>query len=146
MGEALAGSRVRREHVFLTTKVHPRSLGYWNTLATFAQSQRDLRTDWIDLVLLHYPYCGADLCGPQFNPEGTWMDRYGAGLGGGRAVGAGALRAGALGGGGRGVSWRLPEVLRSRCCGAACAREGPPLPPPTTAQSKAQPGASPCLP
>ena len=32
VGQAWSKSGVKREHIFLTSKVHPRHLGYWSTL------------------------------------------------------------------------------------------------------------------
>ncbi|KAL6769178.1 hypothetical protein ACKKBF_B17780 [Auxenochlorella protothecoides x Auxenochlorella symbiontica] len=77
VGEGLAASGVPRSQVFLTSKLHPRNLGYWNTLSMVRQSLADLRTDYLDLFLLHYPDCGAGLC-PGLNPEGTWQDSWAA--------------------------------------------------------------------
>ena len=39
------------------------------------QSLADLRTDTLDLVLLHYPRCWDGLCGDD-QPEGTWSDSW----------------------------------------------------------------------
>ena len=54
-------------------------------LAMHAQTLRDLRTDYVDLFLLHYPECWGSVCG-GVNPEGTWKDRW-VGWGGGEAGG-----------------------------------------------------------
>lgn len=131
MGQGVWLSGVKREHMFITSKLHPRyhgapwcqgrqqgwparctedvlgrmqggssnqmhstassscccsvqqltphivcvCAGYWNTLAMHAQTLRDLRTDYVDLFLLHYPECWGSLCG-GVNPEGTWKDRH----------------------------------------------------------------------
>ena len=37
MGQAWSKSGIKREHVFLTSKVHPRHLGYWSTLQARAR-------------------------------------------------------------------------------------------------------------
>ena len=39
------------------------------------QSLEDLRTDRLDLFLLHYPQCWEGLCGND-EPEGTWKDSW----------------------------------------------------------------------
>ncbi|MBI2931230.1 MAG: aldo/keto reductase [Planctomycetes bacterium] len=51
VGEAIAG---RRDKVFLVSKVLPRNAGYEDTLAACDRSLRRLRTDHLDLYLLHW--------------------------------------------------------------------------------------------
>eukprot|EP00887_Chlorella_sp_A99_P007825 scaffold20.g7825.t1 len=77
VGQGVWLSGVKREHMFVTSKLHPRYHGYWNTLAMHAQTLRDLRTDYVDLFLLHYPECWGSICG-GVNPEGTWKDSWAA--------------------------------------------------------------------
>ncbi len=55
VGKALAESGVPREEVFLTTKVWNTEQGYEETLAAFDRSRRKLRTDVVDLYLIHWP-------------------------------------------------------------------------------------------
>ncbi|KAF5843839.1 NADP-dependent oxidoreductase domain-containing protein [Dunaliella salina] len=64
-----------RESLFLTTKIHPRDFGPTTTLDVFINSLMDLRTTYLDLVLLHYPYCWGNLCG-SIQPEGNWRDAW----------------------------------------------------------------------
>lgn len=52
VGEAIAG---RRAQVFLTSKVLPSNASYRGTLRACAASLKRLRTDWLDLYLLHWP-------------------------------------------------------------------------------------------
>lgn len=52
VGEAIAG---RRDEVFLVTKVLPRNASYEGTLRACERSLGRLRTDRIDLYLLHWP-------------------------------------------------------------------------------------------
>ena len=52
VAEAIAG---RREHVFLVSKVLPSNASYDGTIAACTQSLKRLRTDWLDLYLLHWP-------------------------------------------------------------------------------------------
>jgi 2,5-diketo-D-gluconate reductase A len=53
IGSALAASGVRREDVFLTTKIRPGDVG--REEAVLRRSLRDLRTDYVDLWLVHWP-------------------------------------------------------------------------------------------
>lgn len=72
--QALLASGVPRDRVFLTSKIHPRHLGFEATLAAFQTSLRDLHTDFVDLLLLHYPACWGNLC--EGTPQGTWQDSW----------------------------------------------------------------------
>ncbi|MGN0493765.1 MAG: aldo/keto reductase, partial [Acutalibacteraceae bacterium] len=49
-------SGVLRQEIFLTTKVWIEHYGYEQTKASLAESFRKLKTDYIDLVLLHQPF------------------------------------------------------------------------------------------
>jgi diketogulonate reductase-like aldo/keto reductase len=51
VGEAIAGWR---EQVFLVSKVLPGNASHWNTIAACERSLQRLRTDRIDLYLLHW--------------------------------------------------------------------------------------------
>lgn len=51
---------IKRENVFLTTKLHPQDFA--NVEESFEQSLRNLKTDYIDLYLLHYPRCWGNIC------------------------------------------------------------------------------------
>jgi diketogulonate reductase-like aldo/keto reductase len=76
VGRALAQvPQVARTQLFLTSKLHPRHLGYQKAKLMFQQSLTDLGTDYLDLFLLHYPNCWGDLCG-GVQPEGTWRDSW----------------------------------------------------------------------
>ena len=55
VGEAIKESGVPREEIFLTTKLHNKKHGYDNTLEALNESLRKLDTDYIDLVLIHWP-------------------------------------------------------------------------------------------
>lgn len=56
VGAALAKSDVAREEVFLTTKVWLERYGYESARASVEESMRKLRTDYLDLVLLHQDF------------------------------------------------------------------------------------------
>jgi diketogulonate reductase-like aldo/keto reductase len=55
VGKALAESDVDREDIFVTTKVWNSEQGYNETLAAFDRSRSKLRTDYVDLYLVHWP-------------------------------------------------------------------------------------------
>ncbi|MBV8689018.1 MAG: aldo/keto reductase [Candidatus Eremiobacteraeota bacterium] len=53
VGDALAG--LKRSDVFLTSKVLPSNASFKKTIAACERSLRRLRTDYLDLYLLHWP-------------------------------------------------------------------------------------------
>lgn len=67
VGRALAASTVAREEVFLTTKLFLDELTRDAVLACARESCDRLRTDWIDLLLVHWP-----------NPEIPLEETFGA--------------------------------------------------------------------
>lgn len=56
VGDAIVKSGVPREDIFLTTKVWIEHYGYEQTKKSVLESMRKLRTDYLDLVLLHQPF------------------------------------------------------------------------------------------
>ena len=56
VGNAIAKSGVPREQIFLTTKVWVKHYGYDETRKSVLESMRKLKTNYIDLVLLHQPF------------------------------------------------------------------------------------------
>lgn len=54
IGQAIARCGVPRKELFITTKVWFRNYG--NTRASVEESMRKLQTDYLDLVLLHWPF------------------------------------------------------------------------------------------
>lgn len=55
VGEGLAKSGVPRDEIFLVTKVKPDNFARDKALASSRESLRQLRTDYVDLLLLHWP-------------------------------------------------------------------------------------------
>jgi 2,5-diketo-D-gluconate reductase B len=58
VGQAIAESGVPREELFLTTKVWVENLGRDRLAASLEESLRKLRTDQVDLALIHWPSPG----------------------------------------------------------------------------------------
>lgn len=56
VGTAIAKSGIPREEIFVTTKVWIEHYGYEQTKKSVADSLAKLKTDYIDLVLLHQPF------------------------------------------------------------------------------------------
>ncbi|MEL7247392.1 MAG: aldo/keto reductase [Bacteroidota bacterium] len=58
VGQAITNSSVNRNDIFLTTKVWNRDQGYDQTLRAFDESLERLKTDYVDLYLIHWPVAG----------------------------------------------------------------------------------------
>ena len=56
VGSAIENSGIPREEIFLTTKVWIEHYGYEQAKASVLESMEKLRTDYLDLVLLHQPF------------------------------------------------------------------------------------------
>lgn len=56
VGEAIAESGIPREDIFLTTKIWIDNYGYEKAKASIDESLRKLKTDYVDLFLLHQPF------------------------------------------------------------------------------------------
>jgi diketogulonate reductase-like aldo/keto reductase len=52
VGEAISG---RRKEAFLASKALPSNASYEGTIISCRQSLKRLKTDWLDLYLLHWP-------------------------------------------------------------------------------------------
>jgi 2,5-diketo-D-gluconate reductase A len=61
VGAAIAASGVRREDVFVTTKLWNSEQGYDSTLRAFEKSVERLGTGHVDLYLIHWPLPAKDL-------------------------------------------------------------------------------------
>lgn len=55
VGKAIQESGIKREEIFLTSKVWKTNLGYEKTVKSFEESLERLGTDYLDLFLLHWP-------------------------------------------------------------------------------------------
>lgn len=64
VGEAIRASKVKREDIFVTTKVWNSDQGYDQTLRAFEKSLKLLNMDYLDLYLTHWPV------------EETFVDTY----------------------------------------------------------------------
>lgn len=56
VGRAIKESGIKREDIFLTTKLWVQDHGYDNTLQAFELSCKKLGVDYLDLYLIHKPY------------------------------------------------------------------------------------------
>jgi 2,5-diketo-D-gluconate reductase A len=57
----IAASGIRREEIFITTKLWNSEQGFDSTLAAFEHSLEELDTDHVDLYLIHWPVPSRDL-------------------------------------------------------------------------------------
>lgn len=55
VGEAIKESNIKREEIFVCTKLWNTDRGYENTLKAFEDSRKNLGLDYIDLYLIHWP-------------------------------------------------------------------------------------------
>nr|WP_207956888.1 aldo/keto reductase [Rubrobacter tropicus] len=61
VGRGIEGSGVDREEVFLTTKVWPNDFRHERVIRRTRESLQKLRTDYVDLLLMHWPGDGVPL-------------------------------------------------------------------------------------
>ena len=59
VGNAIQKSGIPREEIFLTTKVWVEHYGYEEAKKSVEESMRKLKTDYLDLMLLHQPFADA---------------------------------------------------------------------------------------
>lgn len=55
IGDSLKKSGIPRKELFLTSKIHNEHLGYAPAMQDFSETLRDLQTDYVDLLLIHWP-------------------------------------------------------------------------------------------
>jgi diketogulonate reductase-like aldo/keto reductase len=60
IGRALRNTHIKREEVFITTKVSPEHLAYNDVLNSCTNSLRRLNMEYIDLYLIHWPSIGVN--------------------------------------------------------------------------------------
>ncbi len=60
-GEALAATGLARDELCITTKVHPDNFGTDKFTASVEQSLKDLRIDYADVLLVHWPPVDGDI-------------------------------------------------------------------------------------
>lgn len=60
VGAGIRASGVRREDLFITTKLWNDRHGYRETLAAFDESMNRLGLDYLDLYLIHWPVAGSE--------------------------------------------------------------------------------------
>jgi 2,5-diketo-D-gluconate reductase A len=87
VGAAIAATGVRREVVFVTTKLWNSEQGYDSTLRAFEKSRERLGTEYVDLYLIHWPRPDAD----QFLDTWRAFERIRA-EGGARSIGVSNFR------------------------------------------------------
>lgn len=56
VGSAIQKSKIPRDEIFITTKIWVEHYGYEKAKASVIESMSKLKTDYLDLVLLHQPY------------------------------------------------------------------------------------------
>ncbi len=55
VGQAIAESNVPREEIFITTKIWTENLSKEKLIPSLKESLKKLRTDYVDLTLVHWP-------------------------------------------------------------------------------------------
>jgi diketogulonate reductase-like aldo/keto reductase len=61
LGRVIRETKIKRENLFITSKVWPNHLDYDNVLGSCESSLRRLQMDAIDLYLIHWPQIGMKL-------------------------------------------------------------------------------------
>lgn len=64
IGSVILESGIKREDIFLTTKIWSSNLRYGNVISSVEESLEKLKTDYVDLLLIHWP-------NPSIPLEGT---------------------------------------------------------------------------
>lgn len=82
VGKAIIESGLPRQDFFITSKIMPRDYGKQSVLDTLDHILDELKTTYVDMLLLHYPSCWGTLCNrkkdeeQENKPLGTWQERY----------------------------------------------------------------------
>lgn len=61
VGQAIKNSGIKREEIFVTTKLWNDDHGFKNAISAFEQSYNNLGIDYIDMYLIHWPVSGRRL-------------------------------------------------------------------------------------
>jgi 2,5-diketo-D-gluconate reductase A len=56
VGEAIRKSAIKRDDLFITTKLSTHDTGYESTKKAFEKSLKNLQSHYVDLYLIHHPY------------------------------------------------------------------------------------------
>ncbi|XP_013403318.1 uncharacterized protein LOC106168704 [Lingula anatina] len=70
--DGMRESGIHREDIFLTSKLWPAHYGYEKTKAAFHNSLQKMQTDYLDLYLLHWPYCPLAEKDPKHTLHESW--------------------------------------------------------------------------
>eukprot|EP00890_Picochlorum_soloecismus_P006022 jgi/Picsp_1/6420/NSC_03768-R1_-didehydrogluconate reductase len=80
VGKAILESGLPRQDFFITSKIMPRNYGTQSVLDTLDHILEELKTTYVDMLLLHYPSCWGALCKKDEQQEnrrmGTWQESY----------------------------------------------------------------------
>ena len=77
MAESPEGpDKLKREDFFLVSKVHPTFLGHDKAVEAVAEMLQSWKTDYMDLVLLHYPECGSWIPDCKDATGGDWRGAW----------------------------------------------------------------------
>ena len=55
LGKALQGATIKRSELYITTKIWNDNLGWTELPQSFEATLKDLQTDYVDLLLIHFP-------------------------------------------------------------------------------------------
>lgn len=72
VGKAVLQSGIDRSELFLTSKIWKTELGYEATRKSFQQSLERLQTDYLDLILLHWPKPSYDTAEWEVLDQESW--------------------------------------------------------------------------
>ncbi|HEV7423743.1 MAG TPA: aldo/keto reductase [Candidatus Paceibacterota bacterium] len=72
VGKAVKNSKIPREEIFITTKLHAPDQGYENTLKAIDVSLSKLDMSYVDLYLIHWPSASEDKFKMINKREETW--------------------------------------------------------------------------
>ena len=69
-----------RRDIFIESKVWPTDLGFYPTYDAIFGSLKDLKTNYIDMFLIHWPKCDPNIewmhCQDTKDPDGTWIESW----------------------------------------------------------------------